>query len=95
MQTESCKKNIKNFDFSKYTYLGIEINSGYCRYPLGLKYQAVKDTYNRKYILKISYDDPGSRTCRALSRYDLWVRVPKLPAGYSVKFEVTPIRRKR
>ena len=89
-QTESCIKNAKNLNFDKFTYLGIQINSGYCRYPLGLEYKTIKNPHTKKYTLKISYIDPGNQTCRALSRYDLWVKVPKLPLRYKVKFEISP-----
>jgi Fe-S cluster assembly iron-binding protein IscA len=83
-----CLKKLEKIDFGKHTLLGIEINSGYCGIPLGLQYQAVKDADKKQYLLDISYIDPQGAVCRALSQYDLWLLVPKLPAGYEVKFEV-------
>lgn len=85
---DECLKKSEKIDFNKYTLLGIEINSGYCRFPLGLEYQTVKDEAKKQYLLAISYIDPRNSVCRARSQYDLWVLVPKLPDGYEVKFEV-------
>lgn len=82
-----CLKDFGKFDFDKNTLLGIELNTGYCGVPLGLKSQAVKNEAEKQYILKISYLEPQG-TCRALSQYDLWVAVPKIPDNYTVKFEV-------
>jgi len=82
-----CLKNLEKIDFDKYTLLGIELNTGYCRAPLGLTSQTVKNDAEKIYILKISYIEPQG-ICRALSQYDLWVLVPKLPENYTVKFEV-------
>lgn len=83
-----CLKNLEKIDFGKHALVGIEINSGYCRIPLGLRYQAYKDADKKQYLLSISYIDPRGAVCRALSQYDLWLLVPKLPAGYEVKFDV-------
>ncbi|HEX8735483.1 MAG TPA: hypothetical protein VF721_09185 [Pyrinomonadaceae bacterium] len=85
---EWCLKNLEKIDFSKHTLLGKSINSGYCRRPEGLEYKAVKDAAAKQYLLSISYDDTRGTVCRALSQYDLWLLVPKLPADYEVKFEV-------
>ena len=83
-----CLKNLEKIDFGKHTLLGIEINSGYCRVPVGLQYQTLKDTERKQYLVNISYIDPRGAGCRALSQYDLWLLVPKLTAGYEVKFDV-------
>jgi hypothetical protein len=87
-----CLKNLEKIDFGKHTLLGIEINSGYCRIPLGLQHQVVRDSERKRYFLKISYIDPRGRTCRAMSQYDLWVLAPKLPAGYEVEFQISAIK---
>ena len=85
-----CTKNLEKIDFEKNSLLGININSGYCRIPAGLEYKVVKEENNRKYIFKISYIDPQGSVCRALSSYNLWVLVPKIPDGFEVEFEITP-----
>ena len=82
-----CLKNFESLDFDKNTLLGIELNSGYCRKPVGLKSQAVKVKAEKKIVLQITYAEPGV-TCRAVSQYDLWVLVPKIPKNFQVKFEV-------
>jgi uncharacterized protein YbdZ (MbtH family) len=83
-----CLKNLEKIDFGKHTLLGKSIDSGYCRRPKGLEYKVFKDDDAKRYFLDISYDDPRGAVCRAMSQYDLWLLVPKLPAGYEVKFEV-------
>jgi hypothetical protein len=83
-----CLKNVEKIDFGKHTLAGIGINSGYCDIPAGLEYKVAKDTEKKQYLLDISYIDPRDSVCRALSQYDLWLLVPKLPEGYEVKFEV-------
>ena len=85
-----CLKNLEKIDFDKHTLLGIELNTGYCRTPLGLKFQTVRDEAEKQYLLKISYLEP-QESCRALSQYDLWLLVPKRPENYTVKFEVKGI----
>jgi hypothetical protein len=85
-----CLKDFGKLDFNKNTLLGIELNTGYCGFPFGLKSQAVKNETEKQYVVKISYFEPRG-TCRALSQYDLWLLVPKLPDDYTVKFEVKGI----
>jgi hypothetical protein len=85
---ERCLEDLEKIDFSKHTLLGIEINSGYCRAPVGLEYQTLKDETKKQYVVEVSYTDPQGSGCRALSQYDLWLLVPKLPDNYEVKFEV-------
>ena len=95
---DSCLEELKQFDYDKkidfgeYTLLGIQINSGYCGVPLGLNYHISQDKKEKRYLLDISYIDPGNSTCRALSQYDLWMIVPKFPDDYEVKFEVSARR---
>jgi hypothetical protein len=83
----ACLENLEKIDFDKHTLLGIDINSGYCGIPDGLKYQTVKDEAKKQYLVTISYTDPRGSLCRAMSQYDLWLLVPKLPDEYEVKFE--------
>jgi hypothetical protein len=93
-----CLENLEKIDFDKNTLLGLEINSGYCGLPAGLKYQTVKNEAEKQYRLTISYIDPQGQVCRALSQYDLWLLVPKLPAGYAVIFDLKawlPVENKR
>lgn len=85
---ERCLADLKRVDLSKYTLLGVEINSGWCRRPLGLTHRVMKDESQKRYLLRVTYQSPGE-PCRALSQYDLWVLVPKLPDGYKVDFEVS------
>jgi hypothetical protein len=86
-----CLENLEKIDFDKNSLLGINLNTGYCRTPLGLKYQAVKNEDEKSYALNITYFDPQGSVCRALSEYDLWVLVPKLPDDYEVKFDVKAV----
>lgn len=85
-ERERCLKAIEKIDFDRHALLGIEINSGYCGYPLGLQYETVKEVERKRYLVNISYIEPRA-SCRAYSQYDLWLLVPKLPDGYEVKFE--------
>lgn len=84
---ESCSKNLEKIDFDKNALLGIELNTGYCRRPHALKAQAVKNEAEKQFILQITYVEPTG-TCRALSQYDFWVLVPKIPEKYTIKFAV-------
>lgn len=87
-ERERCLKNVEKIDFEKNSLLGIAINSGYCHYPLGLKFEALKNDQKKEINLKISYIYPKGSLCRAVSRYGLWVLVPKIPDGFEVKFDV-------
>lgn len=85
-----CLANLEKIDFDKNSLLGININSGYCRKPAGLEHEVIKDENNNKYIFKIRFIDPQGSVCRALSSYDLWIIVPKIPDDFNVEFEITP-----
>jgi hypothetical protein len=85
-----CLENLEKIDFDKNSLLGINLNTGYCRTPLGLKYRAVKNENEKIYSINITYLEPRG-VCRALSSYDLWLLVPKLPDEYEVKFDVKAI----
>lgn len=87
-QTPNCVKNAENLDFEKFSYIGMQINSGYCRYPKGLKQKIIQNNSKKEYVLDVSYIDPEGQVCRALSRYDLWVQVPKLQEDFKVVFNV-------
>jgi hypothetical protein len=85
---EKCLKDVEKVDFEKNSLLGLEINSGYCRRPAGLEFQVLKDETAKQYLFNIGYTDPKGSVCRALSQYELWVLVPKIPDGFEVKFNV-------
>jgi len=87
MSRDGCLKNLKKIDFNKHTLVGIELNTGDCDVPLLEPIQVVRTEAEKQYIVKISYLEPAA-PCRALSQYDLWLLVPKLPENYTVKFEV-------
>ncbi len=87
---DRCLKDIEKIDFSRHTLLGVNINSGYCRRPVGLEYKTVKDEAKKLYTLQVSYAGPHG-VCRAMSSYDLWVLVPKMPDGYEAVFEVKAV----
>lgn len=82
-----CLKNLEKIDFEKHTLVGIELNTGYCRVPPLLPVRAIKAEADKQYVIKIRYIEPRE-PCRALSRYDLWLLVPKLPENYTVEFDV-------
>ena len=90
MSRERCLKDLEKIDFEKHTLVGIELNTGYCGVPLLEPVEVVKAAAVKQYVVKISYYEP-QEPCRALSRYDLWLLVPKLPADYTVTFEVKGI----
>jgi hypothetical protein len=90
---EKCLKDLEKIDFEKNRIYGVTINSGYCRVPVGLKFTATKDVENKQLILNISYLKPNG-ICRALSRYDLWVVLPKPPRDYyGFRYQITEIER--
>ena len=92
MSRALCMEKLKDVDMENFSLLGINLNSGYCRVPAGLTFTTVKIVSEKKYILVVNYDVPIG-TCRALSSYDLWVKVPSLPDGYTVEFFIEPKER--
>lgn len=90
---EGCLKKLEKIDFTKERLFGVNINSGYCRSPLGLKFTATKDVENKAFVINISYIKPNG-VCRALSSYDLWVVLPKPPSDYLVRYEITELESK-
>jgi hypothetical protein len=81
-----CTENLEKLDFTKNNLVGIEINSGYCRRPVGLEAVVTDDIENKQFIVEISYAKPVG-LCRALSQYDLWLLIPKIPDNYKVSFK--------
>jgi hypothetical protein len=81
-----CTENLEKLDFTKNNLVGIEINSGYCRRPIGLEAVVTDDIENKQFIIEISYAKPVG-LCRALSQYDLWLMIPKIPDNYKVGFK--------
>ena len=58
--------------------------SGGCR--VGFKREVISDDSNSQYIYKITVCEYG--LCKSARISMNWVLVPKLPQGYTVKFEV-------
>lgn len=88
MSRERCLKDLEKIDFDKHNLVNIEINSGYCRYPLGLKYNAYELPDFKRYIFEISYIKP-IETCAALSRFPLRLLVPKIPVAYEITTKIS------
>jgi hypothetical protein len=84
---EFCLKNLEKIDFDEHTLIGLELNTGYCETPVGLTSKAFRNDAEKRYIVKIGFLEPNE-PCRARSQYDFWLLVPKLPAGYTVKFDI-------
>lgn len=82
---KKCLKGLAKIDFTKNDLVGIVINSGYCQYPLGLAYKASQMTDTQEVNVNISYLKPDG-VCRAVSHYQLWLLLPKIPNDYQVKF---------
>ncbi len=87
---ERCIREITELgiDLHIKTLVGVSINSGYCRRPAGLAYDLETDYAKSAVTLKVRYDDPRDGLCAALSRYDLWVLIPKPPEGFSIEIDV-------
>ena len=81
LQSYQCEK--PDIDFTKYTLLG-QYASGGCE----VKYirEVEKDENNKQYVYTIKVRDCG--TCKRMRVNWNWVLVPKLPNGWTVKFEV-------
>lgn len=75
-------------DLYSNTLIGVSISSGYCRRPPGLTYDLETDYAKSTATLKIMYSDPRGGLCAALSRYDVWVLIPKPPPGMSIEVDV-------
>ena len=87
-QKESCQSNATNLDFEQFAYIGISLNSGYCRRPAGLSFKIKEYGGSGKYVLDLSYRDPMGQTCRALSKYDLWIQVQNPKTKYEAVVRV-------
>ena len=88
MSRRRCLEDLAEIDFQTHSLVNFFINSGHCRYPFGLKYAAFEDALNKKYLFEISYIKPNG-PCRASSRYELWLLVPKIPNDYEIESEIT------
>lgn len=88
MSRERCLKDLGKVEFDKHDLVGINVNSGYCRYPLGLAFEATKSIENKEIAVNISYLKSDG-VCRALSSYHLWLLIPKMPDEYKLKFNIS------
>jgi hypothetical protein len=84
---EKCLQDLEKVDFTKNSLSGIQIDTGYCRYPFGLKFEVLEDSTKKEVNINVSYLKPDG-VCRALSQYDLWLLLPKIPTDYQVKYKV-------
>jgi hypothetical protein len=75
-----------HIDFSKYTLIGQWLNLGNCPAGRGYDVSVVRDDAAREYR---HHTVARSMPCRGVSRKALWILVPKLPDGYTVRFEST------
>ena len=89
---ERCQEMLEDFDFSLFSLFGINLNTGYCGEPLGLKITTLKIDSEMKIVFVIEYDEVIVG-CRALSSYDLWMKIPSLPEGYSLEYREIPVKR--
>lgn len=89
----SCLESQEKIDFKKHSLIGIGLQTGYCRTPVGLAFQVVKNRPEKHYALNIAYIDPQGKTCRTPARFDLWLLVPKLPGDFDVRFSVKAVAR--
>jgi hypothetical protein len=85
--SEHCIELLKDFDFDSYSLAGINLNSGSCRVPLNLNCTTVRLDGEKEYVVHVAFDVPIEPCC-ARSSYDLWVKVPALPDGYRIQFEI-------
>jgi len=74
---------LPNIDFSQYTLLG-KFASGQCK--VTFKRQVTKDEANLKYNFTVYVFDKG--LCKRQGQSMNWVIVPKLPVGWTVKYEI-------
>ncbi|WP_299366483.1 hypothetical protein [Winogradskyella sp.] len=87
-----CLKNLEPIDFEKYVLVGNIINSGYCHRPPALNYVTEYFEESKTLYLNISYAEASRGvTCRAASRYDLWLLIPKPDETVEVVTRLNPI----
>ncbi len=80
-----CVGNLERIDFEKYVLVGHIINSGHCYRPPGLNYFAEYAANSKTLYLTITYQEASrNATCRAASRYDLWLLIPRPSDDFEV-----------
>lgn len=92
MSREGCLKILEKIDFNKHDLVGKDINSGYCRYPIGLTFEGSKNIEKKEFEVNISYQKPNG-VCRALSSYHLWLLIPKMPDEYKLRFNIYELKK--
>lgn len=89
---DDCRKKLPPVDFRKEILAGIRLNTGHCRRPLLLSSTVFFDSETKRYNIGITYEEPRE-VCRALSRYDLWLRIPRVTGEFEVGFDVFAVSR--
>ena len=81
--SDTCHQaELPNIDFEKYTLLGYYKEASGC--SLGYQPKVRKSIIRKKYIYKVKVNSSGN--CAKLDFSSNWILVPKLPKGYTVKF---------
>jgi hypothetical protein len=78
-------------DLTKETLVGSELITGYCTRPAGLIARAFRDEAAGLLEIRIEYLDLKGITCKALGRYDLWLRVPRPSPGVEISVKVVRV----
>lgn len=69
-------------DFSQETMLGFYLSGGGC--DIGFERSVSRDDNNQCYVYRVKVRECGK--CKMMGMSYNWVRVPKLPVGWTVKF---------
>jgi len=87
-----CLKDLEPIDFKKYVLVGNLIRSGHCYRPPGLDYTSEFFEESNTLYLTVFYEEASrNASCRAASRYDLWLLVPKPTENFEVVSRLNPI----
>ena len=82
----ACRKLADDLDLENHMLLGVSLNTGYCKKPRGLRRFLSEFGGSRLLVVDISYT-PMVGVCRALSRYDMWLKLP-LRKNYEILIRV-------
>ena len=73
---EECKQLSESLNFRKYTYIGANVSTGYCKNPNIWSTNFTEYAGSRLLVLTVTFLKP-TETCRALSRHTFWRKTEK------------------
>lgn len=90
-----CNDHLRylGLDLKKAVLVGYSFASGHCERPPGLSFEATSETSDdpraNRYVVNAHFDSAVNAPCPTWKTYNVWLVMPKLPAGFAIDLQAT------